>query len=63
MTIPAYNGTRTATAFGPACPQQALTLPILTGLGEDAVNFILNSVYGTAFQDSEDCKDFLIHQV
>ncbi|KAJ7599914.1 carotenoid ester lipase precursor [Mycena floridula] len=53
--IPAYNGSFSVTAFGPACPQQAIELPILTGLAQDTVDFILNSIFATVFPDAEDC--------
>ncbi|KAJ7505885.1 Alpha/Beta hydrolase protein [Mycena galericulata] len=54
-TIPAYSGSYTATAFGLACPQQAIDLPILTGLPQEVVDDIVNSIYGLVFPDSEDC--------
>ncbi|KAF8993495.1 carotenoid ester lipase precursor [Cyathus striatus] len=44
--IPAYNGTYTVTSFGPTCPQQAVTLPIVQGLTADGINFIVNSIFG-----------------
>ncbi|TFY81774.1 hypothetical protein EWM64_g2237 [Hericium alpestre] len=50
-----YTGTHTVTAFGPSCPQQAVTLPIPPGLAQDAIDFLVNTVYGLAFPDSEDC--------
>lgn len=56
VPIDAYNGTQTAIAFGPSCPQQALTLPIPEGLAQDAVDYIVNSIYGVVIPDSEDCK-------
>lgn len=56
QTIPAYNGTFSATSFGPSCGQQAIDLPIVTGLAADAADFITNSIYGQIFPDSEDCK-------
>ncbi|KAJ6624409.1 carotenoid ester lipase precursor [Mycena sp. CBHHK59/15] len=55
VAIPAYNGTHSATAMGPACPQQAVTLPILTGLPEEAIAYIANSAFGTIFPSAEDC--------
>ncbi|KAJ6624410.1 carotenoid ester lipase precursor [Mycena sp. CBHHK59/15] len=54
-TIPAYNGTHSATAMGLACPQQAVTLPVLTGLSEEVVSYIVNSAFGTVFPSAEDC--------
>ncbi|KAF8073584.1 carotenoid ester lipase precursor [Lyophyllum atratum] len=53
--IPAYTGSVSATSFGLSCPQQAITLPILTGLAAEAVDYIVNSIFGLVFPDSEDC--------
>ncbi|KAI0322091.1 carotenoid ester lipase precursor [Amylostereum chailletii] len=50
-----YVGTHTVTSFGPACPQQALTLPLPAGLAQDAVDFVVNTIYGAVFPDDEDC--------
>ncbi|KAF8194390.1 alpha beta-hydrolase [Mycena galopus ATCC 62051] len=50
-----YNGTHTATAMGPGCPQQAIELPILTGLPQEVVDDVIGSIYGTLFPSSEDC--------
>lgn len=54
--IPAYTGSLTATAYGLSCPQQAVDLPIVSGLAAEAIDFIVNSIYGLIFPDSEDCK-------
>ncbi|KAJ7776822.1 alpha beta-hydrolase [Mycena maculata] len=54
-TIPPYSGSISATAFGLACPQQAVDLPILTGLPAEVVDDVVNSIYGIVFPDSEDC--------
>ncbi|KAJ4482483.1 Alpha/Beta hydrolase protein [Lentinula aciculospora] len=53
--IPSYNTSFSATAMGPACPQQTIDLPILTGLAAETVDFIVNSIYGFVFPDDEDC--------
>ncbi|KAJ7914278.1 Alpha/Beta hydrolase protein [Mycena leptocephala] len=53
--IPAYNGSHTANAFGPACPQQAVVLPILTGLPEEAIDYVVNSAFGVIWPSAEDC--------
>ncbi|KXN88427.1 Lipase 4 [Leucoagaricus sp. SymC.cos] len=53
--VPAYNGSITATAFRPACPQQALKLPILTGLPAEIANNLVNGVYSAMTPSSEDC--------
>ncbi|KAJ6554989.1 carotenoid ester lipase precursor [Mycena vulgaris] len=53
--IPAYNGSHTVTAMGPACPQQEVKLPILTGLPQQVVDVVVNSAFGTLFPSAEDC--------
>ncbi|KAI0044198.1 carotenoid ester lipase precursor [Auriscalpium vulgare] len=50
-----YTGTHTVEAFGPSCPQQAVTLPIPETLAQDAVDFLVNTIYDAIFPDSEDC--------
>ena len=54
--ISAYNGSIDATSYGPACPQQKLTLPILEGLPAQIVDDIVNTVFTALFPDDEDCK-------
>ncbi|KAI0265664.1 carotenoid ester lipase precursor [Gloeopeniophorella convolvens] len=51
----AYTGTHDATTFGPACPQQALQLPIPGELAQEAIDFITNSIYNLVTPSSEDC--------
>ncbi|KAF8877142.1 carotenoid ester lipase precursor [Gymnopilus junonius] len=53
--ILAYSGTHDATSFGPACPQQEVQLPIVQGLAANVADFLVNSIYGQIFPDSEDC--------
>ncbi|KDR82548.1 hypothetical protein GALMADRAFT_134147 [Galerina marginata CBS 339.88] len=55
QTIPAYNGSFDATNFGPSCGQQSITLPIVQGLAAEAVDYIVNSIFGQIFPDAEDC--------
>ncbi|KAI0823990.1 carotenoid ester lipase precursor [Trametes gibbosa] len=55
VAVDPYTGTHTVTAFGPSCPQQAVNLDLPVDLAEDAVNFIINSVYGLVFPSQEDC--------
>ncbi|RPD56081.1 carotenoid ester lipase precursor [Lentinus tigrinus ALCF2SS1-7] len=55
VAVDPYNGTHTATSFGPACPQQAFDFPELSGLAEDAVDFIVNSIYQVITPSAEDC--------
>ncbi|PIL35136.1 hypothetical protein GSI_02925 [Ganoderma sinense ZZ0214-1] len=50
-----YNGTHAVTSFGPACPQQAVTLPVVSGLVQEVVDLILNGVYQVITPSSEDC--------
>ncbi|KAJ7119782.1 carotenoid ester lipase precursor [Mycena epipterygia] len=52
---PAYTGAHDATAFGLACPQQAVDLPDLTGLPAEVVDDVVNSIFGLVFPSSEDC--------
>ncbi|KAG5335338.1 hypothetical protein C0989_001384 [Termitomyces sp. Mn162] len=53
--IAPYTSDFSATNFGLSCPQQAVVLPIISGLTQQAVDFLVNSIYGTIFPDSEDC--------
>ncbi|KAJ7464059.1 carotenoid ester lipase precursor [Mycena latifolia] len=53
--IPAYSGTFTATSSGPACPQQAIALPILTGLPAQVIQYIMNTIFGILYPSNEDC--------
>ncbi|KAG5654308.1 hypothetical protein H0H81_004727 [Sphagnurus paluster] len=53
--IPAYTGNFAATKYGLSCTQQSLSLPILTGLAAEAVDYIVNSIFGLIVPDSEDC--------
>ncbi|KAF8895235.1 carotenoid ester lipase precursor [Infundibulicybe gibba] len=53
--ISAYNTSFSAVSFGPSCPQQSFDLPIPDGLTADAINFLVNSIYGVIFPDDEDC--------
>ncbi|KAK0460038.1 carotenoid ester lipase precursor [Desarmillaria tabescens] len=54
-TLPAYNGSYDASDFGPSCPQQAIRLPILTGILAEAVDYLTDSIYNTVLPDDEDC--------
>jgi len=57
--ISAYNGSIDATSYGPACPQQKLTLPYLQGLPAEIVNDLVNRVYKVVLPDNEDCEIIL----
>ncbi|KAJ7268042.1 carotenoid ester lipase precursor [Mycena rebaudengoi] len=50
-----YTGSHTANAFAPACPQQAVKLPIITGPAAVVLDDIVNSIFGTVFPSAEDC--------
>jgi acetylcholinesterase len=49
------NGTHDAIAFGPACPQQAVRLPLPSALPAETVNFITDTFFRIVEPDSEDC--------
>ncbi|KAF5392596.1 hypothetical protein D9757_002272 [Collybiopsis confluens] len=55
QAVPAYNTSFSATAFGPSCPQQAIKLPLISGLPAEVVDFLVNSIYGFVFPADEDC--------
>ncbi|KAF5376472.1 hypothetical protein D9615_008628 [Tricholomella constricta] len=55
QAIPPYGGSLSATSFGLSCPQQAISIPILKGVAAEAVDYIVNSIFGLVFPDSEDC--------
>ncbi|KAI0754515.1 carotenoid ester lipase precursor [Daedaleopsis nitida] len=50
-----YTGIQTATAYGPACPQQAFDSSVLSGLPKDTVDFIVNGFYNIVSPSDEDC--------
>jgi len=58
--IPAYSGTIDATSYGPTCPQQKFTLPILQGLPAEIVDDIVNKAFTALFPDDEDCEIFFV---
>jgi acetylcholinesterase len=51
-----YAGSHSAITFGPACPQQAITLPIVGALAPDAVNFLEDTIFQVVSPSSEDCE-------
>ncbi|KAF9453335.1 alpha/beta-hydrolase [Macrolepiota fuliginosa MF-IS2] len=53
--VPAYNQSFSATAFGPACPQQKFELPVLQGLPQEIADDLVNGVFSALFPSSEDC--------
>ncbi|KZV64178.1 carotenoid ester lipase precursor [Peniophora sp. CONT] len=50
-----YTGTHTVTAFGPACPQQSVDLPLINGLPGETIDFIVNTIYAAVIPFDEDC--------
>ncbi|KAF8970831.1 carotenoid ester lipase precursor [Flammula alnicola] len=50
-----YNGTHLATAFGPACPQQNINLPLPPGLASETIDMLTNLGVNAIFPFSEDC--------
>ncbi len=61
--VPAYNQSFSATAFGPACPQQKIELPILQDVPAVIVDDVINGVFSALFPASEDCKWSLLSAV
>ncbi|KAJ7609760.1 Alpha/Beta hydrolase protein [Mycena polygramma] len=55
VPVAPYNGSHTVNAFGPACPQQAVKLPVLSGLPEEVIDYVANSAFGVLFPSAEDC--------
>lgn len=55
VPILSYNGTIDASEYGPSCPQQAVSLPLVDGLAREATDYLINSIFGQIFPDSEDC--------
>ncbi|KAF9028912.1 carotenoid ester lipase precursor [Hymenopellis radicata] len=53
--VDAYAGAISATSFGPSCPQQAVKLPILTGVPAEVVDYVVNSIFGVVLPSAEDC--------
>lgn len=51
----AYSGTFNASAFGPACPQQAIQLPALPSGVPDEIVAVINELFTAATPVSEDC--------
>ncbi|KAH7906741.1 Alpha/Beta hydrolase protein [Hygrophoropsis aurantiaca] len=53
--VPAYNESFLATAFGPSCPQQSITLPIPSGLVAETLDYLTNTIYNIVTPSAEDC--------
>ncbi|KAK7018158.1 COesterase domain-containing protein [Favolaschia claudopus] len=50
-----YSGTYNATAMGPACPQQTVVVPILTGVVQKIVSDLWEDWYSQKYPSAEDC--------
>ena len=55
QAVDAYNGTYTVQDFGPACPQQAFDFPEFSGLTEEVIDLLVNTLYDIITPSSEDC--------
>ncbi|KAH7928749.1 alpha/beta-hydrolase [Leucogyrophana mollusca] len=55
LPSPPYTGRHIVTNPGPACPQLAPGLPLLSGLPDDAISAVLNVIDMVANLSSEDC--------
>ena len=45
--------------MGPACPQQAINLPLPESLPANVTDFLINTAFGAIFPDDEDCGHHL----
>ncbi|KAG0694972.1 Alpha/Beta hydrolase protein [Suillus ampliporus] len=54
--IPPYNTNYSATAYGFACPQQAVPIINSPGLPAKVLDYLANTIYNIAIPGSEDCK-------
>ncbi|OJA18272.1 hypothetical protein AZE42_04996 [Rhizopogon vesiculosus] len=52
--IPPYNTSFSASAYGPACPQQPPTIPIPPGLASETLNYLTTTIYNAVTPSSED---------
>lgn len=55
QTLPPYATSFSATAYGPACPQQAIKLPLPSGLLAETINYLTKLVYNLVTPSAEDC--------
>ncbi|KAF8833187.1 alpha/beta-hydrolase [Paxillus ammoniavirescens] len=56
QALPPYNASFSATAYGPACPQQAIEIPVVSGLPAETLDYLTrlnNSIVNTS--SAEDC--------
>ncbi|KAK7437475.1 hypothetical protein VKT23_018546 [Stygiomarasmius scandens] len=55
VPIPEYTTSFDALQMGPACPQQAINLPLPESLPANVTDFLINTAFGAIFPDDEDC--------
>ncbi|KAG8214916.1 Alpha/Beta hydrolase protein [Butyriboletus roseoflavus] len=55
QTLPLYNTSFSAMAYGPTCPQQAFALPLPSGLPAETVDGVTNLTYSLVIPSAEDC--------
>nr|VWO95946.1 Carboxylic ester hydrolase (EC [Ganoderma boninense] len=55
VAVDPYNDTHAATTFGPACPQQSFTVPVVPKVVQKLVDIIMNTIYRRITRESEDC--------
>ncbi|KAG9308805.1 Alpha/Beta hydrolase protein [Chiua virens] len=53
--MPPYSTSISATAYGPACPQQAFKLPLPSGLLAETTDYLINYIYNIVTPSAEDC--------
>ncbi|KAG0696098.1 Alpha/Beta hydrolase protein [Suillus ampliporus] len=53
--IPPYNTSYSATAYGPSCPQQAVSIPVPPGLPTETLDYLADTIYNIVVPGSEDC--------
>ncbi|KAG9308450.1 hypothetical protein JVU11DRAFT_11789 [Chiua virens] len=53
---PPYNVSISATAYGPACPQQAFEFPLPSGLLAEIAEYLTNSIHDILIPSAEDCS-------
>ncbi|KAK7459575.1 hypothetical protein VKT23_009557 [Stygiomarasmius scandens] len=55
VPVPEYTTSFSALTMGPACPQQAVKLPLPDSIPTDIANFVVDTAFGVIFPDDEDC--------
>jgi len=59
VPVPEYTTSFSALTMGPACPQQAVKLPLPDSIPTDIANFVVDTAFGVIFPDDEDCACIL----